>query len=408
MVPVILHRARWVAPVTAPLIDNGAVAVQAGRILAVGPAPDLMRQWPSGRAVDHGDGVILPGLVNCHVHLEFSALKDRIPPQPRLGDWLAAAMAGFAALPAEEVEAGVHDGLARLTAAGTALVGEVTNTGLSLPVLRSSGMAFHYFWECLGFHLTGRGALEADFPHFADADARSDHFSAAAHAPYSVSPALFRRVAAWNRTHGRRGAVHLAESREELEFLDTGRGFFRDLLTHLGRWQEDFVPPHSSPARYLEELGFWEPNTLAVHGVWLNKADRELLARRQVWLVLCPRSNLHTGAGFPDLPALARAGVPLALGTDSLASNPDLNLFGEMLTMHERYPDIPPEALLTLGTLHGAKALGRAADFGSLEPGKTPGLVFVALRPNADVGPDLLHHGAAGFIQRIAEIHEEF
>ena len=408
MVPVIIHRVRWVAPVTAPLIDNGAVAVQGSRILAVGPAPDLIRQFPSGRVVDHGDGVILPGLVNCHGHLEFSALKGRIPPQQCLGDWLVAAMAGFAALPPQDVNSGIDHAITELTATGTVLVGEVSNTGVSLPLLEARSLEFHYFHECLGFHLTWPGPLEDDFPFFSGPQAEPGHVAAAAHAPYSVSPALFRRVAAWNRTHGRRGAVHLAESREELEFLDTGGGFLRDLLTHLGRWQGDFVPPGCSPVQYLAQLGFWEPNTLAVHGVWLDRADRELLARRQVWVILCPRSNLHTGAGFPDLPALARSGVPLALGTDSLASNNDLNLFGEMLALHERYPDIPGEALLALGTLHGAKALGRAADFGSLEPGKNPGLVFVPLWPNADVWPDLLHHGAAGCIQRLAEIPEEF
>lgn len=407
MVPVIIHRAGWVAPVTAPLINNGAVAVQGSRILEVGPAAEVVRRRPEGRTLDHGDGVILPGLVNCHVHLEFSALQGRVPPQLRLGDWLVAAVTALFLTPTEDLHAGMVQALGELRAHGTVLLAEWSNTGASLSLLRESGLAFHYFYECLGFHLRGQAPLEEDFPVFAEPPAAAAHFAAAAHAPYSVSPDLFRRVAAWNRAHGRTGAVHLAESREELDFLNTGGGFFRDLLVRLDRWQEDFIPPRCSPAQYLERLGFWEPHTLAVHGIWLDEADRELLARRRVRVVLCPRSNLHTGAGFPDLPALLRAGVPLALGTDSLASNADLNLFGEMLALHERYPHIPGETLLALGALHGAQALGREEEFGSLEPGKTPGLVFAPLGPNAEVWPDLFRCGAAGSVRRLPETHEE-
>jgi cytosine/adenosine deaminase-related metal-dependent hydrolase len=407
MVPVVLHRARWVAPVTAPVIDNGAVVVQGRRLLGVGRAPDLRRRFPQARVFDHGDGVILPGLVNCHVHLEFSALRGRIPPQRRLGDWLLAAMAGYAALTPEELHQGVHDALAELKAWGTVLVAEVSNTGRSLPALKASGLEFYYFLECLGFDLHGEGPLEEDFPWFAEVPATLTQAGAAAHAPYSVSPALCRRVAAWNRTHGRRGAVHLAESPEEVEFLHTGRGFFRELLARLDRWQEDFRPPGCSPARYLEGLGFWQGRALAVHGVWLDQDDLEVLARRQVPVVLCPRSNLHTGAGFPELPALLRAGVPLALGTDSLAGTPDLNLFGDLLALQERYPDVPGDTLLALGTIHGARALGRAGDLGSLEAGKSPGLVLITLGPQANIWPDLIQCAAAGRLRPLPEIHEE-
>jgi cytosine/adenosine deaminase-related metal-dependent hydrolase len=399
MVPVTVHRARWVVPVEGPVLENGAVATAGGRIVAVGRARDICPEFPRATVRDHGDGALLPALVNAHCHLEFSALQGRIPPRLDLVAWLEAAMAGFSGLSEEEIVQGVRKGLAELHKFGVALVAETSNTGLSLPLLAQGPVEFHYFYECLGFNNLQSGPLEADFEIFATEWARGlSNFSAAAHAPYSVSGRLFDRVNRWNRRHGRRNGVHLAESQEEVRFLKEGDGAFRELLEKLGRWQADFQPPRLTPAAYLDGLGFLGSETVAVHGVWLDELDRQILARRRTWVVLCPRSNCHTGAGFPNLPELRRAGVRLALGTDSLASNEDFNLFQEMLLLHERYPEVPVLELLALATLNGAQALGREKDLGSFAPGKIAALLFIPFRSSPDWGEALLLAGAQGEI----------
>ncbi len=402
MVQVELHRAAWVAPIDRPAIADGAVAISQGRILAVGPSQGVRQEHP-GRVIDHGEGVILPGLVNAHCHLEFSALRGRIPPQPALGDWLQAAMAGVESLTETEIMEGVASGLRELQSSGTVLVAEISNTGLSLPLLSQSPLKFHYFFECLGFNLRQPGPLAIDFPIFGTALARGlINFSAAAHAPYSVSQELFTRVVEWNQSHRRLGAVHLAESQEELQFLNEGGGVFQEILKQRGRWRWDYQPPGCSPVAYLDRLGFLDSPTLAAHCLWLDDADREILARRRTWVVLCPRSNLHTGAGFPNLPELRRAGLKLALGTDSLAGNADLNLFGEMLCLHQRFAEFPVAALLAMGTINGAQALGREGDLGSLTPGKKAALLFVPAEPGPDFWPRVLKNGAAGHLNWIA------
>jgi cytosine/adenosine deaminase-related metal-dependent hydrolase len=393
---MIAHVSKWVLPVSQAPIRDGAVLVRDGRILAVGAAREVLPGF-KGLICDHGSGAILPGLVNCHAHLEFSALAGRIPPQERWEDWLEEALARREALTPAEVERGVLRGIEKLRHCGTALVGEVTNTGISLPHLEASPLAYHLFYECLGFNLRGQVDLAASFPFLAASGVGDNSWiSAAAHAPYSVSAALFQAIGSWNGD-SRPQTVHLGESRAELDFLTAGNGFFQDLLKRRGRWVDDFGAPGPSPVAYLHDLNFLGPRTLAVHGVWLDEPDCRLLAQSRTWLVLCPRANRYTGAGVPPVDRLLQAGVSLALGTDSLAGNWDLNLFGEMRWLHRNFPAYPGDLWLRLGTLDGARALGRDRELGSLEPGKKAALGFIPVHGDSeDFWRELFNAGAAG------------
>lgn len=390
------HVGRWVLPVSAPPLEEGAVLVQDGLIRAVGPASQLLAGF-TGRVCDHGTGAILPGLVNCHTHLEFSALAGKVLPQLRWEDWLELTLAASASLSPQEKETGILRGLADLHRYGTALVGDISNTGESLPHLEASPVAYRLFYECLGFNLLHLEALEEAFPFFAHSQAGSNlKISAAAHAPYSVSPALFRAVSQWNAQHNRPQSVHLGESATELDFLVRGDVFFKNLLQSRGRWVPEFSPPGMSPAAYLNSLGFLGPDTLAVHGTRLDAADCRILAHSRTWVILCPRANAYTAAGTPPVAELLHAGVPLALGTDSLAGNYDLNLCGEMLWLYKHYPQYPGDLWLYLGTLQGAQALHRDQDLGSLEPGKKAALGFIPLSGRQDFWEELYLNGATG------------
>jgi aminodeoxyfutalosine deaminase len=390
------HVSRWVLPVSGSLIEEGAVLTADGRIQAVGPAAAVLRGF-SGPVDDHGSGAILPGLVNCHVHLEFSALAGMISPQERWQDWLELTLAAFPGVSPREREAGIRRGIEDLRGCGTALAGDISNTGESLPYLEAAALEYQLFFECLGFDLLDLNSLEEAFPFFAASAAGANPWvSAAAHAPYSVSPALFRAVKEWNGGRNRPQSVHLGESAAESDFLARGDGFFQGLLKRRGRWIPGYQPPKMTPAAYLASLDFLDKNTLAVHGCWLNPADCALLVRTNTWLILCPRANAYTGAGAPPVAELIKAGARLALGTDSLAGNYDLNLFGEMLWLYQKYPQYSPDLWLRLGTLQGAAALKRDRDLGSLAPGKTAALGFLPLSGGKNFWEELYASGAAG------------
>ncbi len=280
---------------------------------------------------------------------------------------------------------------------GTALVGEVTNTGVSWPYLEKSLLSYHLFYECLGFDLQEPFSLSERFPFLARPEvAGSPYISAAAHAPYSVSAALFQAVSRWNRERRRPQMVHLAESRAEMNFLARGNKFLKSLLQSRGRWVEGYQPPGIGPAAYLETLSFLGKRTLTVHGTRLDAEEIALLARTGSRVVLCPRANRYTGAGTPPVAKLVRARVPLALGSDSLAGNWDLNLFAEMRWLHRVFPAYPGDLWLRLGTLSGARALGREGDFGSLEPGKKAALGFIPLNGGQEFWEDLFTTGSQG------------
>jgi len=393
---MIAHVSKWVLPVSGPPIRDGAVVVKGDRIQAVGPAAEILDGF-TGLICEHEAGAILPGLVNCHVHLEFSALAGRVAPQERWEDWLEATLAAYGALTPGEVEAGIAGAIDASRRSGTVLVGEVTNTGASWPHLENGPLSYHLFYECLGFHLREDFILPEVFPFFGRPEvAAAAWISAAAHAPYSVSAALFRAVDAWNAERQGLQMVHLAESQAELDFLASGSLFFEGLLKRRGRWVPEFRSPGVSPPAYLHHLEFLGPRTLAVHGAWLSPADCELLAATGTWLVLCPRANRYTGAGLPPVPDLLNAGVNLALGTDSLAGNWDLNLFGEMLWLRQNFPAYPGDLWLRLGTLNGAQALERDRELGSIEPGKQAALGFLPLAGRRDFWSELYTAGAAG------------
>ena len=360
-------------PIAGPPIPGGSVTVDGGRVV------DVSRQRAAS-AVDLGRCAVLPALVNAHIHLELSYLRGRIPRAARFTDWVRPLLAARREAPAPDaVASAATSALDEARRAGTGIFGDVSNTLAAVPALRASGTPAHVFHELLGFSVTDaeRPVAEAR-ARIAEADG-GEHltFSLAPHAPYSVSAALFAAIRRDSTAHAAPTSVHLAESPEEVQLLADGSGPWRPLLEALGVWPDGWQPPGVSPVAYLERSRFIDGSTLVVHGVQCTAADIARIRASGATLVSCPRSNAFVGAGTPPLTGFYEAGVPVAFGTDSLASVEDLNLFSEIAAARRVAPGVSAARLLESATATGARALGFGAGYGTIEPGKQAALIAV-------------------------------
>lgn len=369
-----LFRARWVLPIAQPPIADGWVSVQNNRIVAVGGPetypPEVADEPPL-------DAAILPGLVNAHTHLELSWMRGQVPPAPSMPQWVERLMA-LRRTVGHEPPAAIVDAVTEARAAGTALVGDVTNTLAAYEPLADSQMSAAIFRELLGFAVTDPERVLAEVREQLEQLSPIAWLrpSIVPHSPYSVSPELLRAIGGV-----RQGAVsiHLAESAEEVQFLREGTGAWRALLTGLGVWNAAWCAPACSPVDYIEQHGLLNDRLLAVHCVQLQPDELQKLAAARATVVTCPRSNRWTGAGLPPVDRFYASGVRVAVGTDSLASVEDLNLFAELALMRELAPSVPPRSLLESATMNGAAALGFGDEFGTIEPGKRADLVAVTV-----------------------------
>lgn len=378
------YRAAWVLPVAQPPIRDGWVACDEGQIVGVGGPADGV----DGPEVDLGPVALMPGLVNAHTHLELSYLRGQVPAASAFVTWIRGVVGARRQQPdpnSVEILDRIRAGIDEAVAAGTALVGDISNTLVPYAPLAASPLGGVVFYELLRFNTQDPDGVVAQA--CAQLDALPDQVtvkaSLAAHAPYSVSPAVFRAIRrAMDQRPDLPCSVHLAESRDETEFIATAGGEWRRFLEDVGSWDPAFVAPGVSPVAYLDDGGFMGPRVLAVHGVQMTPADLQRLVARGTTLVTSPRSNQHTGAGVPPVAAFYASGVRVAVGTDSLASTSDLNLFSELAELRRLAPDVPASRLIGSATIDGAWALGFDASFGTLEIGKRARLLAVRVPAN--------------------------
>lgn len=389
--PAIL-KARLVFPVEGPPREGAGVEIASGRIAA-------LHDHPPAKALDLGNVALIPGLVNAHTHLELSDVSSPLAParpftawlqsvidhrRKRQGDSMAnARAAGLAAILA---------GRAESLAAGTTLLGDIVSADLE--DVADGGARVISFRECLGLSQTRIAEQVAAARAFLDATNSTEKRRAgqfqpglSPHAPYSVHPNLLRSLVDLAVAARVPLAMHLAETPEERTLLETGGGPFAEFLKRLEVWRDDVFGTGWRTIDCLRELSRAQRG-LVVHGNDLTPEEIEFLADCQsLSVVYCPRTHAHFGhAPHPWTPLLSR-GVCVALGTDSRASNPDLNLWHELRFLHDRFPQVPPAQLLALATLNGAKALGLAAECGTISVGKRADLTVVALSESASADP---------------------
>ncbi|MDZ4183642.1 MAG: amidohydrolase family protein [Desulfuromonadales bacterium] len=368
--PLQLIRARYLLPIAgAPAIEDGALLIVGGRIAAVGSYSTL--QDIDAELIDYGDAVILPPLVNAHCHLELTdfpqwttACNETTLPTSFVG-WIRRLIRVRRFIGADPVPASVTAGIRQLLAAGTGAVGDILTTPGALAPLLASPLYGRIFFETIGLD------EERFIPALASALASAHSLAyplsggLSPHSTYTVSS---RHLEQAIRT-GLPLAIHCAESPEESTFLREGRGRIAAELYAAVGWPLPEHAPGLSPVAWLAAHGALNAQTLLIHGVQVDAGDASIIAASGATVVLCPRSNARLGVGTAPVGLYKKAGVALALGTDSRASNDSLSLWEEIAFARSVYPELSPGELLAIATRGGARALGLEQEMGALTVG---------------------------------------
>jgi cytosine/adenosine deaminase-related metal-dependent hydrolase len=376
---VIIHRAPWLLPVSSPPVADGGIAVQAGIIVAVGPFRDIRRSWPGAQVIEHQNCVLLPGLINAHAHLELSHLSQlgRQPALPSFPAWIERLLAARSQATADEatILQAAKAALTAQQAEGVVAIADISNSGLTSQLASGFDGRLLVFKEYLSLREDSAAAALRRL------EQENNEQACTGHAPYSTSPALLRGLKARANQLGHVFPIHTAESAAEIELLRSGGGPFRAFLEERNLWDGTFqaMGDQCGAVRWLHQHGLLDSRTLCVHCVHIDTKEIALLAASDAKVCLCPGSNRSLGVGKPPLACLLRHGLLPAIGTDSLASNPELSIWREMRLLAEEHPSVPPESIVAMATLGGAAALGLDKRLGSLEAGKEAVILAAAM-----------------------------
>ena len=380
-------------PIGAPL-QNGAIVVKHGAIAAAGPLHVIIRSYPSHRVHALDNAVLMPGLVNTHTHLELPPLLEKVRASSFPG-WILNLIAVKKGLSFHHYARAASANIRELITTGTTTVGEICTHDASPALLKQAGLRATVYKEIISMAPGGKGHARSAHGPRRSTQPRSPSIlrGFSPHSPYTVSEAVLREITASAPRKDAILAMHIAESRDEVKLLQRKRSGL-ERLYHYAHWDPAWAPKGMSPFEYLQRIGFLSSRVLAVHAVQVTDADIALLKRSGASVAHCPRSNRMLGVGKMPLKKLLDAGIPVGLGTDSLASSPNLNLWDEMrfaLRVHQR-SGIKPEDIFRLATIGGARALGRDREIGSLAPGKKADIIALPLprRSTGDLYSDLL------------------
>lgn len=384
--------ASYALPMTngCPVVENGAIAVELGKIHAFGPLEELKARFPEAPLKAFDGCALMPGLVNAHCHLDLVAYFEMTPsftnPEAAAGqnefiETLTSTIDFKHDAKPEYVIDGIQKGINRLIETGVTCVGDMTHFEGTFKLLREMGLRAVVFPEILA----GRG--EAAQQKFEIALALVEKYTDASHdrirvglgpyAPYLLSRNLLKIISQHARESSIPLMIHAAESFAEMEFFFDSQGpIATDVFPSLG-WRE--LPPaqRKTPVEYLAEIGFFEAPTTIIGGLHLSAKDVPMLARHLARVVWCPTANRTMKHGSFPHAKLSDHGIPMGLGTDMWLSRQGFNMWEEMRAAREETPPAPAKDVLRMATIGSARTLGLDHLIGTFEEGKRADYIVV-------------------------------
>ena len=388
-----IYAASYLLPINGSPVEGGAVAVENGRIMAVGRVDDLRKQF-TAHIHEFPGFVLMPGLVNAHTHLELTHFPEW---RCQYGldnslhsyvDWIMQVIKVKRGLELDVLSASLLEGLRISLQNGTTMVGDILSERRLLPLYEKSLLSGRIYLEFIGQDPERYSQLLDAIDQ--DIGFLSGDFlpGISPHSPFTVSQPLLNSLLEAARSRAIPLTMHLAESADEGAFYRKSTGRIAAELYPFVGWEEYLPKPMGvTPTEWLDSSGALAADFLAVHGVHLCRSDILRIKNSGSSLVLSPRSNQKLDVGRAPVELLVRAGIPLSLGTDSLASNDSLSLWDEMRFLLDSFPEtFSPADVIKMATIGGARAIKRDLEAGSLEPGKRADFIIMKAgsRPAAD------------------------
>jgi len=387
-----LYRGRAILPMSRPVIEDGGLAVRGSEILSVGRWEDLVRENPGATRIDLGEVILMPGLINAHCHLDYTMMRGALFGRGTFSSWIQRLNAMRRSLDQRDYLDAIAAGLQELRHWGCSTVFNIESFPELVPFLPESPIRVWWFLEVMDVRsrLHSAEALAGAITFFERAGEGSGGFGISPHAPYTVSADLFKLAGLYAQKYRMPLCTHLAESEEEVLMFSKGEGALHEFLQSIGRSMDDCGG--TTPVQAVLGQGLLPQGTLLVHMNHLSDDDRDLMTRTagEYPVIHCPRTHRFFGRERFDLGFYRNAGIPVLLGTDSLASNHDLNMFAELRAMAEDHPSLDPSELFSMVTTRPAAAIGRAGRLGELSPGALAD--FIAI-------PDPM--GSEGVMERV-------
>lgn len=373
--------ATYLFPIHKKPIKNGIlICSDEGKILDIVDNKGFLKE-ESG--IEYYSGILVPGFVNTHCHLELSHLKGKIEEKTGIGGFIGK----INQLRNEQqklVEKAIQINDRMLWANGTAAVGDISNSAFTIQTKLKSKIQYHTFIESFGFH-PKRATRAFELAKSVQNEFQKNKLSQSIvpHSPYSVSDLLFEKISENARAENSILSIHNQESKGESEFFETGSGpianhLKNNLRLDISHWKPSGKSSLQTVLQYIPAKN----QLILVHNTTTKEDDIHFLKKnrnsKNTFFALCPNSNLYIENQLPPLHLFLKEDIKICLGTDSLASNHTLSVLEEMKTLQFHFPEILLGDLLKWATLNGAEALKMDAILGTFEVGKTPGINLIS------------------------------
>ena len=371
--------ANYVFPISGKPIKNGIVCLNSDNVIV-----DIINPGDSFREVQNLErysGIITPGFVNAHCHLELSHLKGVVSKDTGMAGFISEIGQFRDSYSADDIQKSIKWADNLMQSRGIVAVGDVVNSTDSISIKKTSQLFYHSFVELFGqnpqlaSHIISEGIKIKQ--SFSDAGLVS---SIVPHAPYSVSPELFQEI---NKvvSNDTISSIHIKESNQEEQLFKDKKGELYSLCKAMYNNVELNIGKTTYSLDYISQFLSTDINLLLVHAVFLTSEKLKQLFntynQNKIFVVLCPLSNKYIGNNIFNLHDLLTVTSNICIGTDSLASNTDLSILSEIIELSNVFPEVSLEQLLSFATINGARALNIDSSFGSIEKGKKPGLNLI-------------------------------